>query len=157
MRAHERRRRSAPLNCAHPQQPCPSLCPKIHLNAVAVGELAVATAGIVRVEEIVVVVLVRLPLAEGEANREDDSEEHEAERVIVDAEGLRGAMCDEGGDERRGWVVGQARVSRAGSAQQLQAGASPAAAMQVNCAFGSSSQSQAQRDTCARRAQGRGR
>lgn len=103
MRAHERRRRSAPLNCAHPQQPCPSLCPKIHLNAVAVGELAVATARIVRVEEIVVVVLVRLPLAEGEANREGDSEEHEAERVIVDAEGLRGAMCEEGGDERRGW------------------------------------------------------
>ena len=54
-------------------------------------------------------------------------------------------------------VVGQARVSRAGSAQQLQAGASPAAAMQVNCAVIPSSQSQAQRDPCARRAQGRGK
>jgi len=62
------------------------------LNTVAVGQLAVATAGVIRVEEVVVVILVRLPLGEGEENRERHEGEHEAERIIVDAEGLAGTL-----------------------------------------------------------------
>lgn len=60
------------------------------LNAVAVGGLAVDAAGVVRVEEVIlVVILVRLPLGEGKADREDDAAEHEAKGVVVDAQGLR--------------------------------------------------------------------
>ena len=60
------------------------------LNAVAVGGLAVDAAGVVGVEEVIlVIVLVRLPLREGVADREDDAAEHETEGIVVDAQSLR--------------------------------------------------------------------
>merc|ERR1719247_1197540 len=63
------------------------------LNAVAVGQLLVDAARVVRVEEVIlVVILVRLPLREGEADGERDAEEDEEERVVVDTEGLARAL-----------------------------------------------------------------
>ena len=58
------------------------------LNAVAVVVLLVDAARLVRVEEVLVVILVRLPLGERVADGERDAAKDEEERVIVDAERL---------------------------------------------------------------------
>ena len=59
------------------------------LNTVAVGQVAVGAARVVRVEEVIlVVILVRLPLGERVADGERDAAKDEEERVIVDAERL---------------------------------------------------------------------
>ena len=59
------------------------------LDAVAVRGHAVDAARLVRVEEVLlVVILVVLPLVEGEAKDKGDDQEDEEERVIVDTEGL---------------------------------------------------------------------
>jgi len=63
-----------------------------HLNAVAVGQLPVVAARVVRVEEVIVVVLVVLPLREEHANDDRNGEEDAEERGVVDAKRLAGAL-----------------------------------------------------------------
>lgn len=74
------------------------------LNAVAVVVLLVDAARLVRVEEVLVVVLVRLPLGESVADSEGHAAEDEEERVVVDAEGLRRRV--RGGAAREWWLHG---------------------------------------------------
>ena len=50
--------------------------------------VALDAAAIVGVEEVLIIVLVTLPLAEREENRTDNPDQDHAERVIVDTEGL---------------------------------------------------------------------
>ena len=50
--------------------------------------LALHAAAVVGVEEILIIVLVTLPLVEREADRKDNHDQDDAERVIVDTEGL---------------------------------------------------------------------
>ena len=63
-----------------------------HLNAVAVGQLLIVAARVVRVEEVIVVVLVVLPLREEQANDDRNGEEDAEERGVVDAKRLAGAL-----------------------------------------------------------------
>ena len=58
------------------------------LEAVAVVVHGLRAAAVVRVEEILVVVLVALPLVEGEEDSQGHAKEHKAERVVVDAKSL---------------------------------------------------------------------
>ena len=50
--------------------------------------LALRAAAVVGVEEVLIIVLVTLPLVEREADRKDNHDQDDAERVIVDTEGL---------------------------------------------------------------------
>ena len=50
--------------------------------------LALHAAAVVGVEEVLIIVLVTLPLVEREADRKDNHDQDDAERVIVDTEGL---------------------------------------------------------------------
>ena len=61
---------------------------RVNLDAVAVGDLAVLPAGIVRVEEVLVVVLVPLPPREQEANADGDNKEDGQQRRLVGAQRL---------------------------------------------------------------------
>ena len=62
------------------------------LNAIAVAQILVVPSAVVRVKEIVVIVLVFLPLSERAADGENDKEEDIAEGIVVDAQGLAGAL-----------------------------------------------------------------
>merc|ERR1712146_165276 len=60
---------------------------------VAAGALALNAARVVHVEEIVLVVLVVLPMAKGEADGTNDTKEHKEEAVVVDTESLASAFA----------------------------------------------------------------
>ena len=58
------------------------------LDAIAVRVILVSAPALVGVEEVLIIVLVTLPLVEREADRKDNHDQDDAERVIVDTEGL---------------------------------------------------------------------
>ena len=66
-----------------------SQCRETCLNTVAVGDLTVLAARIVRVEEILVVVLVLLPAREKDAKDQGDDQQNNEQRRLVGAQRLR--------------------------------------------------------------------